>query len=157
MTDSFKVRLEKELFFAHHQGPDWAQESSGEYSYKFYHNVTLPFAPYAGLAIYYDGEKTSFNQGERSAEKNKNLREFSSGKIVDVTWDCGMGSFTCAVEAERLKQDDDLGRLIWRALRDNWFPAEDSQALEMQEMITRWRMENAGEDVKNVCYSKEHD
>lgn len=157
MTDSFKITLQKEIIFAHDQGPDWARESSGEYSYKFYHNVTLPFAPYPGLAIHYDGEKTTFDQGENSADKNKNLREFSSGRITDVTWDCGTVSFTCAVAAERLKQDDDLGRLIWRTLRDNWFPAEDSQRLEMQEMITRWRMENAGEDAKNVCYSKDND
>ena len=157
MTDSFKVRMQKEIFFAHDQGPDWAKESSGEYSYKFYHNVTLPFAPYTGLAIFYDGEKTTFNQGDKSAEKNEGLREFSSGKIVDVTWDCGTGSFTCAVAAERLKQDDDLGRLIWRTLRDHWFAAEDSQNLEMQELITRWRMENAGEDAQNVCYSKDKD
>ncbi len=157
MTDSFKVRLQKEIFFAHDQGPDWAKESSGEYSYKFYHNVTLPFAPYAGLVVFYDGEKTKFDQGVKSAEKNEGLSEFSSGKIVDVTWDCGTASFTCAVEAERLKQDDELGRLIWRTLRDRWFAAEDSQALEMQEMITRWRMEQAGEDAGNVCYSTDKD
>lgn len=157
MTDSFKIRLEKEIVFAHDQGPDWAKESSGEYSYKFYHNVTLPFAPYIGLAVFYDSEKTTFNQGDKSAEKNEGLREFSSGKITDVTWDCGTGSFTCAVAPERLKQDDDLGRLIWRVMRDHWFPAEDSQRLEMQEMITRWRMENAGEDAGNLCYSSDKD
>lgn len=157
MTDLFQVHLYKEIIFAHDQGPDWAKESSGEYSYKFYHNVTLPFVPFIGLNIAYDGKDVQFDQGENSAAKNKNIGEFNSGSIAAVTWDCGIGAFKCAVAPERLKPDDDLGRLIWRTLRDHWFAKEDSQMLEMQEMITRWRMEQAGEDAGNVCYSKDKD
>ncbi|MDF3024181.1 MAG: hypothetical protein K0R10_1542 [Alphaproteobacteria bacterium] len=155
MTASFKIRLQKEIIFAHHQGPDWAKESDGEYSYKFYHNVTLPFAPYPGLSVSYDRKDIEFDQGDKSAEKNKDVSSFNSGKIEAVTWDAGANAFTCNVAPARLKEDDDLGRIIWLTQRDHWFPAEDSQRLEMQEMITRWRMENAGEDAGNVCYSKD--
>jgi len=155
MTAEFKVTLIKDVVFAHEQGPDWAVESSGTYSYRLSHHVTLPFAPYIGLSVAYDAAKVNFEQGDKA--KNDSVRHFSSGPIVAVEWDAGAGLFNCVVAAQQLGLEDDLGHVLWRVQRDHWFP-DAAQALEIQEMISRWRMrQSQQENASNVCFSKDRD
>lgn len=78
-------------------------------------------------------------QGNKVNNINTNNYLFSSGKIVNIHWDGYAEGFNCEVETGTLKSDDHLGRLLFKALGENWHTSDEEDLEDIENLIDDWK------------------